>query len=49
MGGIKAKILSSTEVGEASIIDADSLVNKKFPNNCIIAGNPEKLVRKDIA
>ena len=47
--GIKATILSGTEIGEASIIGADSLVNKKFPNNCIIAGNPAKLIRKDIA
>ena len=47
--GIKTTILSGTDIGNASIVGANSLVNKKFSNNCIIAGNPAKMIRKDIA
>lgn len=47
--GIKCTILSNSEVGNGSIIGANSLVNKKFPNNCIVAGNPARLIRKDVA
>ncbi|CAI3199458.1 MULTISPECIES: hypothetical protein [Clostridium] len=47
--GIKCTLISGTHIGEASIVGANSLVNKTFPNNCIIAGNPAKIVREDIA
>lgn len=47
--GIKSTVLSSAEIGEGSIVGANSVVNKKFPNNCTIAGSPAKLLRKNIA
>ncbi|WP_051560460.1 hypothetical protein [Clostridium beijerinckii] len=47
--GNKCTIISGSDIGDGSIIGANSLVNKKFPNNCTIAGNPANLKRKDIA
>ncbi len=47
--GIKCTLVGGTDIGEASIIGANSFVNKKFPNNCILAGSPARLLRKNIA
>lgn len=47
--GYEAVLLGGTNVGNGSIIGARSLVNNSFPNNCIIAGNAAKLIKKDIA
>lgn len=47
--GIKSTILSNADIGDGSIIGASSLVNKKFPNNCIVTGNPARITKKDIA
>lgn len=34
------------EIGENSIISAGSIITKKIPANCIVAGNPAKIVAK---
>lgn len=47
--GIKSTILSGAYIGSTCIIGANSVVNKKFSNNCIIAGIPAKVIRKDMA
>lgn len=46
--GFQAFLLAGTNVGSGSIIGARTLVNKAFPNNVIIAGNPGKVIKKDI-
>lgn len=46
---MKCTVLSNSEIGDGSIIGANSVVTKKFPNNCVVAGNPAKLLRKDVA
>lgn len=38
-----------TEIGKGSIIGARALVKGKFPNNCILAGIPAKIIRKNVA
>ena len=38
-------ILDGTVIGENSIV-VDSLVNRRFPPNCIIQGNPAKVILK---
>ncbi len=38
-----------TKIGDGAIIGAGSVVKGNFPNNCIIAGNLAKVVKKDIA
>lgn len=46
--GLNAMILGGTNIGRSSIIGAGAVVKGKFPNNCAIAGNPAKIVRKNV-
>lgn len=47
--GLRACILNGTKIGSGSVIGANSLVKGYFTNNCILAGNPARVIRKDIA
>lgn len=38
-----------TVIGQGSIVGCNSMVRGKYPNNCIIAGTPAKVIRKGIA
>lgn len=46
--GLKVTILSGADVGAACIIGANSIVNKKFPNNCTLAGMPAKILHENV-
>jgi len=43
--GSGATILSNTTVGENAIVGAGSVVTKDVPANCIVAGNPARVLR----
>lgn len=47
--GARNTILGDTKIGNGSMAGAASFVKGKFSNNCIIAGNPARVIRKDIA
>lgn len=47
--GMHATILYNTEICDGSIIGTESLVKSRIPNNCIAAGIPARVIRKDIA
>lgn len=47
--GLRACILNGTSIENGSVVGAGSLVKGSFTNNCVIVGNPAKLIRKDIA
>ncbi|WP_042195557.1 acyltransferase [Paenibacillus camerounensis] len=47
--GNKCSCLYNTNIGTGSIVGAHSLVKDKYPNNCIIAGTPSKVIRRDVA
>lgn len=47
--GLRSIILSKTSIGPGSIVGAGSVVKGNFPNNCLIAGNPAKVKKTDIA
>jgi acetyltransferase-like isoleucine patch superfamily enzyme len=47
--GIRSTILYNTKIGNGSIVGAGSLVKSTFPNNCIAAGTPAKIVRRNVA
>ena len=47
--GYRCHILSGADIGDGCIVGAGSLVNKKFPNNCVIAGMPAKIIKKNRA
>ena len=46
--GIRAIILPGITLGDEVIVGAGSVVTKNFPSNCIIAGNPAKIIRENI-
>lgn len=43
-----ATIFGGSKIGNGSVIGAYSLVKKSIPNNCIAAGIPAKVIKKDI-
>lgn len=46
--GQRVFVLAGTNIRDGSIVGALSLVNRSFPNNCILAGSPAKLIRRDV-
>lgn len=42
--GMKTTILKGVHVGNNVIIGANSLVNKNIPDNCVVAGNPARVI-----
>lgn len=44
--GMNSIILKGTKLGNNVIVGAGSVVHGTFPDNCIIAGNPAKIVKK---
>lgn len=47
--GMNVTMLAGTNIGDGSIIGANSLVKGVFPNNCVIGGNPAKRLKNDVA
>ena len=41
---MKTTILKGVHVGNNVIIGANSLVNKNVPDNCVVAGNPARVI-----
>jgi acetyltransferase-like isoleucine patch superfamily enzyme len=46
--GARSVILPGITIGDHSIVGAGSVVTKDVPPNCIVAGNPAKIVREGI-
>lgn len=47
--GARSTVLGKTEIGNGSVVGAACLVKGSFPNNCILAGNPARIIKRDIA
>ena len=47
--GMNTLVMYGADIESGSIVGAMSLVRSKIPNNCIAAGIPAKVIRKDIA
>lgn len=47
--GFRSFIMAGTNIGNGSIVGAQSVVKGVFPNNCTIAGSPAKIIRNDVA
>jgi acetyltransferase-like isoleucine patch superfamily enzyme len=43
--GDKVTILPNVHIGKNSVIGANSVVTKDIPANCVVAGNPAKVIR----
>lgn len=46
--GTNAIILKGVTLGDNVIIGAGSVVTKSFPANCIVAGNPAKIIEENV-
>jgi len=44
--GTNASILSGVKIGRNCIIGANSVVTKSFPDYCVVAGNPAKIIKR---
>lgn len=42
--GVNSTILMNTEIGDNVIIGAGSVVHGRIPSNCVVAGNPAKII-----
>ena len=42
--GMNATILKGVSIGANVIVGANSLVNKNVPDNCVVAGNPARVI-----
>lgn len=47
--GAKATILGGANIGDGSVVGYGSIVKGAFPNNCVIAGSPARIIKKNIA
>lgn len=43
-----ATIMGGAKIGDGSIVGAYALAKKTYPNNCIIAGTPARVIRRNI-
>lgn len=46
--GVNAIIMPGITIGDSVIVGAGSVVTKDIPNNCIVAGNPAKIIKTGI-
>ena len=44
--GLNVIILKGTTIGDNSVVGAGAVVKGSFPSNCVIAGNPAKIVKR---
>lgn len=47
--GKRSSALYGADIGSGGIVGMNGFVNKKIPNNVVIAGNPAKVVRENVA
>ncbi|EKD71404.1 MAG: hypothetical protein ACD_46C00193G0005 [uncultured bacterium] len=46
--GNNSIILKGVTIGEGSIVGAGSIVTKNVPKNCLVAGNPAKIIHQNV-
>lgn len=46
--GMRSVILNRTVIGDSTIIGAGAIVKGEYPNNCVIAGNPAKVIKRNV-
>ena len=46
--GVRSIIMPGVKIGNEVIVGAGSVVTKDISNNCIVAGNPAKVIKEHI-
>ena len=46
--GGQSLILPGVRIGDSCIVGAGSVVTKSVPDNCIVAGNPARILQRDV-
>lgn len=46
--GARSIVLKGVKIGDRSIVGAGSVVTKEIPSDCIVAGNPAKIIKRMI-
>lgn len=46
--GCNSIIMPGVEIGDSVVVAAGAVVTKKVESNCIVAGNPANVIKKDI-
>jgi acetyltransferase-like isoleucine patch superfamily enzyme len=46
--GVNAIVLQGIKISDSVVVGAGSVVTKDIPPNCAVAGNPAKIIRKNI-
>ncbi len=46
--GLDVIVLGDSVLEEGSVVGAGSLIKKEYPGHCVIAGNPARIIRKNI-
>lgn len=46
--GARSIILPGIQIGDGSVVGTGSVVTKDVPPRCVVAGNPAKIIRRDV-
>ena len=46
--GARSIVMPGVQIGDGCIVGAGSVVTRDVPSGCIVAGNPARIVRRDI-
>lgn len=46
--GARSVILPGAQIGDGSVVGTGSVVTKDVPPRCVVAGNPARIIRRDI-
>ena len=46
--GARSVILPGIEIGDGSVVGTGSVVTRNVPPHCVVAGNPARIIRRDI-
>lgn len=46
--GVNSIILPGVNIGDEVVVAAGSVVTKDVPSNCIVAGNPARIIKTDV-
>jgi acetyltransferase-like isoleucine patch superfamily enzyme len=46
--GVRATVLPGVKIGDEVIVGASTVVTKDVPSNCVVVGNPGRIVKRNV-